>query len=98
MKKLTLALFALLAAPATAQEMTPDELCATFATYAEVVMKARQGGVPLGQMLDTIDGEPVLRALLMVAYDQPRFSTESYQQDAISTFRDEVHLGCLQAQ
>ena len=98
MKNMTLALFALLAAPATAQEMTPDELCATFATYAEVVMKARQGGVPLGQMLDTINGEPLLRNLVMVAYDQPRFSTETYQQEAIDVFRDNVHLGCLQAQ
>lgn len=98
MKKLTLALFALFAAPATAQEMTPDEMCAAFATYAEVVMKARQSGVPLGQMLETIDGEPLLRSLVMVAYDQPRFSTESYQQEAIDVFRDNVHLGCLQAQ
>lgn len=98
MKKMTLALLALLAAPATAQEMTHDEMCATFATYAEVVMKARQGGVSLGEVLDTIDGEPVLRGLVMLAYDQPRFSTAEYQQEAIDVFRDEVHLGCLQAQ
>lgn len=98
MKKLTLALFALLAAPATAQDLTPDEMCAMLGTYAEAVMSARQSGTPLAAILETVSGEPVLRGLVMVAYDQPRFSTAEYQQEAIDVFRDNVHLGCLQAQ
>lgn len=79
-----------------------DEACANVGHAAEAVMKARQNGVALQQVLDTMnksqfsdDSTKAMRAMIMMAYDRPRFNTEENKQNAINDFRDQVQLFCM---
>jgi hypothetical protein len=70
--------------------------------FAEQTMMARQNGVPIQKILDaaaTADAVPMrkgLRALAIQAWDQPRYVTKEMQDRAISEFRDQTQVSCMQ--
>lgn len=98
MKKLILSAAVALAitAPALA-----DDACAEFEGLAEVVVKAKQRGLPMSKAM-TIIGEAgdnpmarrILRALIMDAYKLPNFSSEEYRQKQVVEFRNSVASTC----
>jgi len=78
-----------------------DDLCQSMATYAESVMKLRQVGVPMGELLKIIkknkNGAASIksREIVILAYAQPHYLTLQVQRRTISDFRDQIHVSCL---
>lgn len=76
--------------------MTTDEACAQVAGAAQGVMTARQNGTPMQSVLEVANdpkfasGKAGFRAIIMMAYDQPRFNTDENKQRAIDDFRGHV--------
>lgn len=81
--------------------MSKDEACAQMGGAAESVMRARQNGIAMQKVLDVINdtqsgaGKDGFRAIVMMAYDQPRFNTEENKKRAVDDFRDQVQLYCM---
>ena len=93
--KQAIILISALAVPAMAEQQTVEEICNDVAEFAEVTMKARQSGVPFGDVFNSVEGE-MSKRITMAAYARPRFSTEPYKTNAINDFRDAAHLECIQ--
>jgi 3-hydroxyisobutyrate dehydrogenase-like beta-hydroxyacid dehydrogenase len=94
MKHLILA--AMLLAPAVnASEPTKQDLCKSFATYAETVMTARQNGATLVKMLDIAADSEIAQAIIIDAYQSPSYSTDKYKTNAAVEFSNKVLLTCL---
>lgn len=73
--------------------------CERVADYARTVMEARQSGV---RMVDAMPSKDVdaqtkraMEAIVMAAYERPRFGTKGYQQKAVTDFEDSIFLACL---
>lgn len=89
-----LILAALIAVPAHAQDT-----CAAWGSLAETTMKARQDGVSLSDLMGAADrADPeigaIIRAMVLTAFEKPRFTTPTVQQRTIADFRNDVELGC----
>lgn len=102
MKKLLLTL-ALFAAPVFAEPATEDDkfnMCLTLAEFADKVMDNRQSGVELPNQLAVIKGAPpdmmpIMKTVIMLAYDSPRYNTESNKADEVKRYKEKVLLTCL---
>lgn len=101
MKKLTkiIAVIAIAFAFTTAQAtQSDDEFCAGEADVAEAIMKARQSGVAMSEMLKFgAPGPNPYRQLIISAYELPRMSYAPNQEKMIQDFRNEYHLLCFKA-
>ena len=77
----------------------PDARCAQLAELAESIMRARQRGVPLARQMEIAreNGIDARRSIIIMAYEEPHYSTPSIQERVIGDFRDEIHLACLKA-
>lgn len=96
--KTTLAAIALALVPITAPAQSADEVFGVFSEFGQAVMTARQNGVPLQVAMSANDtNSELLAAIILQAYEVPRYSTERVKRRAIEDFRDEVSLGCYQA-
>jgi poly-D-alanine transfer protein DltD len=97
---LCLAVLALLPATGQAEKSFKErmEACKAIEKLAESVMSARQRGVAMSKMLEIVnDGEPneLVNAMVMDAWDKPRYSTERHQQRSISDYRDAAFGACM---
>ncbi|MFA6721520.1 MAG: DUF4124 domain-containing protein [Candidatus Cloacimonadaceae bacterium] len=73
--------------------------CQTQYTLAKAVMRDRQAGRPMPEIMALYahqDGESAYRAIVRAAYAQPRYSTPSYQSREIFDFSSEVYRVCLE--
>ena len=101
MMKAILTAAAIAVATPAASQVSHDEACSAMADMAESIMGARQSGASLQQALDiaskakTAEVRDGIRAVAILAWGQPAFSTEEYQQKAVIDFRDNMHLYCL---
>lgn len=85
-----------------------DSACATMGSLATSAMRGRQAGADMAQMMDatmklatTPALQPVakiMRNLIVLAYQSPRYSTEEMQTKAIQDFTNQAELGCYQGQ
>ena len=91
LKPIILAL-TLLATPLAAE--TEEHPCETLGGLAALIMEARQLGAPLSEMMRIAADNELLKALTITAYQSPRFSTDSYRQEAIKDFRNEIEVMC----
>lgn len=73
--------------------------CKNAQDIAESIMKGRQQGVAMSKMMEVAEGDAanILEALIIEAYDRPRYSTEKMQQRSVQGFRDDVYLECVKA-
>jgi hypothetical protein len=107
---LATALYAALSASAWAEKAAPPrgaapvdrtQHCESVASLAEGLMLARQGGVSLSTVMGIAAGDPQLRGLvesmILVAWNEPRWSSAGAQSRSVSDFRDRMHLLCLGA-
>lgn len=73
------------------------ESCALQGNLAATIMKNRQHGIPMSQMME-VDTDPKIKdfmdALIIMAYESPRFSTEEMQKRSVDDFRDRAYLSC----
>ena len=76
------------------------KVCIAIGDTAEVVMKGRQAGMPLSQMLGFVpDGAlgPVMREMILMAYsDYTQMHGERLRQMKVDRFRDQWLAACLQ--
>ena len=97
MKKLILLTALTLTAPAYADDNAHVmEMCINVKEAATTMMKSRQVGMELDKVLAYGDVD-LFQTMAIEAYKQPRFSTDQYQQRAISEFSNEWYLACLTA-
>lgn len=82
-----------------------DKHCREIMAMAMAVMMSRQNGLSLADALintDRMANEKkatenevfILRGMLRDAYDEPKFSSESYKQDKIDEFSSKYYLAC----
>lgn len=81
---------------ATATQAQTMSFCNQLYDTSEAVMDARQSGVDLRQMMQAADGNQLHEDIVKLAYKQPNYSTESYQQNAIKQFAEQFYLSCLE--
>lgn len=75
---------------------TPDQLCRLKGSWASVVMRARQMGMPLSKQIEMSANAPGgSRDAVIAAYKYPRYSTLEMQGKAVEDFRNEVELKCF---
>jgi len=75
------------------------EQCKGVTSVADSVMTARQAGISLDQVMDVViaqDMESDVTPIVMLAYDVPRYSTESYQTGAINDFKSKILKVCME--
>lgn len=84
----------LLAAPALAEWR---ESCGQVGDLAEVVMENRQGGISMARMMRVAQGEAqeIAEAIIIDAYDYPRFSTSKVKRQTVEDFRDKWYAQCV---
>lgn len=85
------------------------ELCSSLANVAETVMKARQEGVQMEQLIkanEEYSGKPTsfdkifhdfTEMSILEAYKYPRYSSQASQQEAIREFRSKQFTFCYSA-
>ena len=92
---------ALPAAPVSAQ-ITAEAFCPELGKWAEITMLTRQAGTALSEMLallpDTGDAaaDAMLDAVVMGAFEVPRYSTPQNQTEAAQDYRAMIELACYQ--
>lgn len=91
-----IALAALLPLAAQADTITAEYCNDTLAPLTEAVMKGRQNGVSLGEMMKIAGDSESMQSIVMAAFKQSAYNTESVKDKVIRDFRDEWHLACLQ--
>lgn len=93
MKKLLLAvaLTTALTAPVHAEKAS----CEDIAGLAKSVMSARQNGVSLSKLIKITGKDNLMKTMVMLAYDETRFSTKKFQDRAVSKFENKWMLACL---
>ena len=88
-----LILIAALSAPVMAEQASCEQLGGT----AELIMKHRQANKPMNQIMTIVKQHaPALSVLVIQAYKEPLYSSESYKQKAIAEFRNDIELICYE--
>ena len=99
MKKLIIA--ALLSAPiaVSALPAPKPDFCASLSGYAGKVMKARQIGRLMSDVIGSIpaEGGAIMTSIVIDAYSESRFSTENYQRKSIVNFENKWFLSCVKS-
>jgi len=74
--------------------------CKSISTLAGTIMKARQAGTSMSEMMEVKIGPDVkdlATSMIVSAFETPRFNTEKIKQETISDFRDDWYLKCVKA-
>ena len=82
-------LLAALSAPATSAD-----LCKVMADTAELMMQARQQGVPMQPIMDATEMTSHKR-MVVEAYETPRYITKEVQLRQVQNFRDKWYMWCF---
>jgi len=69
--------------------------CTRYAELAQQVMKARQVGVPLGDLIKTSTNADLFTPLFMLAYEYPAYHSPEMQEKTISDFYASGFIGCM---
>lgn len=94
----------LLCAAATSNAATREEVCPEIANLAMTIMTARQLGIPMENLMQAADQdveqvyEDLAKAMIMEAYSAPRYSSEEFQQQAITEFGNAVSVACYSSE
>lgn len=76
-----------------------DSRCEKVAELAEMIMTARQEGVPMVSLMKA--GSPgegaadLTRMLIVAAYEEPGFATKENRARAVVDFQNDVYLQCI---
>lgn len=79
--------------------------CDTYSVLSRSIMSARQSGTPMKQQMDIVlksGGSPELQGfmknLVIAAYEEPAWSSESRKEKAITDFENGFYLSCVKSQ
>lgn len=93
MRALAVVVVMLAAAACVQREDSRDTECTMVSSLARSVMKSRQDGANMAEMME--GANEVLRRLAVEAYSQPRYSSPEYIQKAIDDFSNDAYLACV---
>lgn len=95
---LTVIALLMFAAPAQADEelATVEETCELVSESAALAMKVRQAGLPLSLALSDYATTPLLKLLIMQAYKESHYSTESIKTRKVNEFSSTWMMACYQ--
>lgn len=85
--------FAFMSIPAAAADNW-KETCSMVSKLAEIVMKARQSGKAMSEVIKAAEGNEAYESVIILAYDKPRYGTAPMQQRTIEEFRDDAYVQC----
>lgn len=71
--------------------------CEQFAQVSAVIMEGRQKGMPMVDVMKVATGTPVFEEIIKQAYSVKRFSSDEYQQEAITEFSNMIYRACLES-
>jgi hypothetical protein len=79
-----------------------ENICGDMAGFAEVVMQDRQNGVPITDIIQSVnqdmaDGvrKNLFKSTVFEAYSEPRWSTEENKRKAVTEFSNQRYLTCI---
>jgi hypothetical protein len=96
-----IALGALFATQAPAQNHPFDGMCDDIATLSQHVMFHRQHNDNLSELMGALlptgddQADKIVRAIIIDAYKLPRYRGQESRADAISEFTTSAHVECL---
>ena len=93
MSKIIAIIAALATTPFSAQAQISASQCSNLGEIAKNIMILRQNGVPISRLMSELDPE-LFGALILFAYQQPRYSSPSFQSRAIEEFRNGMETAC----
>lgn len=70
-------------------------LCDKVSSTAETLMKARQRGVSMSSLMNSAGDNKTIKAMVIDAFEKPRFNSDPYVKRAIEEFRDRWYLECV---
>lgn len=76
--------------------------CKAVGETARLIMQGRQANVSMSDLMGAIDENgpewlaKTTRAMIILAYQQPAFSTEKHKSRAIAEFGNEAELACYE--
>ena len=70
------------------------DLCKVMADTAELMMQARQRGVPMQVIMDAAEMKSHKR-MVVEAYETPRYITKEVQLRQVQNFRDRWYMWCF---
>ncbi|MGY6663206.1 MAG: hypothetical protein ACXIVO_12895 [Glycocaulis sp.] len=79
-----------------------EDRCAALGELAQGIMQARQGGRPMSEILRATEEDrfaplrPVIRSMVIEAYDRPQHWTDDMKREAAQRFRNDIELMCYQ--
>ena len=78
--------------------------CAVFGEVAAQIMENRQADVPISKMMDAImdtiedpDAQAAYKEMVILAYEQPSYSTKEMRQSMVAEFRNQIELVCYKS-
>ena len=91
MKKLITAIAATLSFNASA-----GMPCKDMHDVSVMIMEARHAGVPVTTSIDNLEkyGFEFMAGIALLAYDEPRYSTESMKQKSVTEFGNMIYVEC----
>jgi hypothetical protein len=93
LRTLTLS-FTLIAAPLYAQEPQSEDPCPALGDLARAIMENRQVGTPINRMMEIANGQELVIAITLEAYQQPQYSTPANQSRAVTEFSNDMMTAC----
>lgn len=73
--------------------------CLVFKAMASATMESRQAGLPIETALERVKGQAwfseAMTNIILDAYSQPRYSTESEQKESIEEFGNKYFIDCM---
>ena len=70
-------------------------MCETLHSISTSIMTARQNSTAMTEVMKLTNGIEAVEQLVIIAYQQPRYSVEENRQNAISEFANDVYVACL---
>lgn len=78
-------------------ESSSEDPCVTISRLAEKIMENRQAGIAMTDMMKIADSNELIRQMIIAAYEEPRFSSDKHQRNAVMDFRNQIELVCYKA-
>lgn len=94
MRKGIIGIALLLAVPTTYADNS-DGVCDAVHEIATNVMSARQNGVSVRRAMEVMGGKAIGRDIVLDAYKETRWNSESTKERAVSEFANDYYLECV---
>lgn len=86
----------IVAAAAFTMTTANAQYCTIIGNLSESIMKARQNGVSMSDIMNMPSATSLGKAMTIDAFKEPRYSTEEFKQRAITDFRANWELACYE--